>query len=78
MACLHDVAGGRDPQRLLFDALAAAAQHAAFTGIDEPREAALEFLINHVAQYLDPLRQLGDDLDFHEESRIHQTLHLNP
>src|ERR1700675_3273468 len=24
------------------------------------------------------LRQLGDDLDFNEESRIHQTLHLYP
>ncbi len=54
MARLYDVAGRRDPQGLLFDALAAAAQHAAFAGIDEPRDAALEFLVNHVTQYLDP------------------------
>ena len=37
--------------------------------------------VDHVTQYLDPLiglGQLGNDLDFHEESRIHQTLHLYP
>ncbi len=82
MACLHDVAGGRDAQRLLFDALAAAAQYASFAGIDEPREAAFEYLVDHVTQYLDPrfvdLRQLGNDLDFNHESRIHQALHLYP
>jgi hypothetical protein len=42
MARLHDVAGGRDAQRLLFDALSAAAQYAAFSRVDEPREAPLE------------------------------------
>src|SRR6267142_817771 len=52
MPCLRDVAGGRYAQRLLFDALAAAAQYTSFAGIYEPREAALEFLINHVTQYL--------------------------
>ena len=34
--------------------IAAAAQHTSLAGIDEPREAALEYLINHVTQYLDP------------------------
>ncbi len=51
---LHDVAGGRDAQRLLLDALAAAAQHAALPRIDEPREPALEFLVHHVSQTLNP------------------------
>src|SRR5450631_1917810 len=83
MPRLHDVAGGRDAQRLLFDALAPAAQYPPFTGIDEPREAALELLIDHVTQtsFLDcPRRlwQLRNHLDFNEEPRVDQTLHLNP
>src|SRR5580698_3881931 len=54
MPRLNDVPRGRDAQRLFFNALAAAAQDAPFAGIDEPGEAALEFPINHVTQYLDP------------------------
>ena len=54
MARLRDDAAGRYPQRLLLDALASAAQHAAFAGIDEACEAPLEFFVNHVTQYVDP------------------------
>jgi hypothetical protein len=38
----------RDAQRLLLDALAAAAQHVALARIDQAREAPLELLVNHV------------------------------
>ena len=80
--CDLEHARRRDAQRLLFDSLAAAAQYAAFPGIDQSCKAALELLVNHVAQILDlkivELRQLRDDLDFNEEPRIHQTLHLHP
>ena len=34
--------------RFSLDALAAAAQHARFTGVDQPRETALEFLVHHI------------------------------
>ena len=60
---------------------AAAAQYAAFAGIDQPARRRSNFLSTTLRNTLIPmsnLRQLGDDLDLHEESRIHQTLHLHP
>ena len=59
MPGLHDVARRRDAQRLLFDAFAAAAQYAAFPGIDQPGQAAFELPVNHVAQYFDPKSNYG-------------------
>ena len=60
--------------------LAAAAQHCPFTGVDEPREATLEFPVNHVTHNTSnpDSRQLRNDLNFNQEPRIHQTLHLDP
>ena len=83
MTGLRDLARGRDAQRFLLDAFAPAAQHRPFAGIDESRQPALEFLVDHVTHA--PRipadlgsRQLGNDLDFNEESRVHQTLYLHP
>jgi hypothetical protein len=54
MRGLHDLARGIDAQRFLLHALAAAAQYASFPRIDERRDAALEFPVDHVTQNLIP------------------------
>src|ERR1019366_8582658 len=56
MPRLDDFAGRRNTQRFFLDALAAPAQHGSFAGIDEPREPALEFLVDHVTQHRNPKR----------------------
>ncbi len=48
MPGLHDPPVGRHAQRLLLDALPAAAKHRPLTGVDEPRKTVLEFLIDDV------------------------------
>jgi len=79
---LYDVAGAGETRSDSFStALAAAAQHPSFTGIDEPPRGGARISCQPTLRntsILD-LRQLGKRLlDFNEESRIHQTLHLKP
>src|SRR6266481_3046742 len=47
----------RYTQGLLFDTLAAAAEHASFAGIDESREPAFESSVHHITQQLHPKRK---------------------
>src|SRR5450631_560683 len=56
MPRLDDLARRRDTQRFFLDTLTAPAQHSSFAGIDEPREPALEFLVDHVTQHRNPKR----------------------